>query len=412
MIVSHSIKGNVLYLVINFDYEFAKLGDSVEKNNFIKDVKKYIKKHNIKLMGGVIAFVIGGMIVSSFSYAPNNNINYISDKTIIHEKILHLEESPSDGNINLEEGTNTLEKEDIDNNSDTTTDAVVKPTTTPTPPITEEAPSVEDTVLEDKTYITLKRSNGIIETIELETYLIGVVGAEMPASFNSEALKTQAIVARTYALRKAEANLVLTDTVSDQVYKDINQLKEMWGNSFDAYYNKIVNAVNSTSGLVITYNNQLIDAVYHSTSNGNTVDSVDVWGNSVPYLQSVSSTFDTSASSFYRETSLNYDVINQKLGLSITSDSTIVTIRDINNRVVSITIDDIYFDGVDFRMALGLRSTDFEFILRDNDILVTTKGYGHGVGLSQYGANGMANSGYSYSQIINHYYQGVMIVSH
>ncbi len=408
MIVSHNIKGNILYLVIDFNYEFAKLGDPVRKKDFIKEIKRYIKEHNIKLMGGIIAFVVGGIVISSFNYVPNNNINYISDKTISHEMIDKL----VDNEVVDDDSSNS--DGSIDDNV-----SIVKPTiSTPTPPTTNDipqvntVPEVDNELVDTKTYITLKRSSGTVETIELETYLIGVVGAEMPASFNSEALKTQAIVARTYALRKTEAGLVLTDTVSDQVYKDINQLKEMWGTSFDTYYNKIVSAVNATSCLVITYNNQLIDAVYHSTSNGFTVDSVDVWGNSVPYLQSVSSTFDTSASSFYKENTLSYDYINQKLATTLSSDSTIVTVRDINNRVISITIDDITFDGVDFRMALGLRSTDFELILRDGDILVTTKGYGHGVGMSQYGANGMANAGYSYSQIINHYYQGVKIVSH
>ncbi len=375
-------------------------------NNFFKEMKKYIKKHKISLIGGSVALVVAGISITLFPFEKLIDDNtYISNKTIVHEIIDSLEKNDVSNDIVVDDND---VKEDITTPTDN--NVVIPEVTIPTVnEVVKDEVTSEEIVTDDKTYITLKRSNGVIETLELETYLIGVVGSEMPASFNSEALKAQAIVARTYALRKDEAGLVLTDTVSDQVYKDINQLKAMWGNEFDKYYQKVLNAVNSTSGLVITYNNQLIDAVYHSTSNGYTVDAVDVWGNSVPYLQSVSSSFDTSASSYYREVTYDYDSFNQKLNTSLSKDSSIIIIRDINNRVTNITIDNISFDGVDFRNMLGVRSTDFDLILTDNFVQINTRGYGHGVGMSQYGANGMANNGYSYSDIINHYYQGVII---
>ena len=123
----------------------------------------------------------------------------------------------------------------------------------------------------------------------------------MPASFNIEALKAQAIVARTYTMKLIESNRTITDTVTTQSYKDNDALKVMWQESYNTYYNKIKTAVNDTKGIYITYNGNIIDAVYHSTSNGFTEDSINVWGNEFPYLKTVSSPWDTSASSFLTE---------------------------------------------------------------------------------------------------------------
>ena len=230
----------------------------------------------------------------------------------------------------------------------------------------------------------------------------------MPASFNNEALKAGAIAARTYALKAIQDGKTLTDTTSTQVYKDNNQLKALWGNSFNAYYNKVKNAVESTKGLVMYYNNSLINAFYHSTSNGYTEDSTAVFG-SFPYLQSVESPVDKNVSSYLRTTTFTYENISNKLGIPITSLSNINIVRNNSNRISSITIDTNTYDGVKFRTILGLRSTDFDITLNENNIVITTRGFGHGVGMSQYGANEYAKQGWSYSQILKHYYTGISI---
>lgn len=229
----------------------------------------------------------------------------------------------------------------------------------------------------------------------------------MPASFNFEALKAQAIIARTYTLKKINKNQVLTDTTSTQVYKDNTELKTMWGSSYETYYNKIKLAVDSTKGEYITYNNQYIDAVYHSTSNGYTVDAKDIWGNDIPYLKSVNSIWDKDASSYLRTTTFDLNEVNTLLNLTLNTN--IELIRNSNNQVMNVIIGNQSFTGVEFRNLLGLRSTDFDININDNNVTITTRGYGHGVGMSQYGANGMANAGYSCDQIINHYYTNVQI---
>lgn len=269
---------------------------------------------------------------------------------------------------------------------------------------------VKNEVIDNKTYVTVYRTNGTVLTLELEEYIIGVVGAEMPASFHSEALKSQAIIARTYALKAMKNNRVLTDDSKTQNYKDINQLKSMWGSSYNTYYNKIKNAVESTKGIYLTYNGSIIEAVYHSTSNGYTESSINVWGNDYSYLTSVESKYDSINSSFLKETFITYEKISKLLNTTVTKDTNFnILSYTSSNRVDIIEVNGIEYTGVKFRSLLGLRSTDFEIKKQEDGIVFVTKGYGHGVGLSQYGANGMAKNGYTYKQILKHYYKGITI---
>lgn len=259
--------------------------------------------------------------------------------------------------------------------------------------------------------ISVKLASGTVITIGLEDYVIGVVGGEMPASFNSEALKSQAVAARTYALKKTANGATISATTADQVYKTDAELKKLWGNSFNTYYTKVKNAVLATSGEVMTYGGQYIDAVYFSTSNGMTEDAANVWENSVPYLKPVSSSWDVGVSGFSQTKTIPMSVISEKLGVNLTSVSQItINSRTSGDRVNSVTIAGKNFTGVKVRSLLGLRSADFSVSQSGSSIVFTTKGYGHGVGMSQYGANGMANAGYNYKQILKHYYTGISIV--
>lgn len=258
--------------------------------------------------------------------------------------------------------------------------------------------------------INVKLASGQIISVSLEDYVIGVVGAEMPAEFQTEALKAQAVASRTYALKRTASGNTISASVSDQTYNTVEQLKQKWGNSFNKYYTKIQSAVNATKGQTLKYNGSYIEALFFSTSNGRTEDSVNVWGNSYPYLKSVDSPWDTSVSSFLSTKSISMSEISNKLGVNLTSVSQInITSRTVGNRVGNVNICGNDYTGVKIRQLLGLRSADFEVSQNGNNIVFTTKGYGHGVGMSQYGANEMAKSGYSYTQILKHYYTGVTI---
>ncbi|MFA5408664.1 MAG: SpoIID/LytB domain-containing protein, partial [Bacilli bacterium] len=202
----------------------------------------------------------------------------------------------------------------------------------------------------------------------------------------------------------------LKDDTSSQVYKDEGQLKAIWGDSFQSYYNKIKEAVSATKGEYVAYNGNYIEAVYHSTSNGYTEDAVTVWGNSFPYLVSVDSHWDLEASSYLRETEKEFNVLSSILGLDFNEGTTIeVLSKTSSNRINEIKINDTVFTGIELRSLLGLRSTDFDIDIQDGKAVIVTRGYGHGVGMSQYGANGMAKQGYNYKDILSHYYPGTQI---
>ena len=309
-------------------------------------------------------------------------------------------------------------------NSNTTNNSTTNQTTKPSSNVTTQPPSSQTQPQQQaptqqqqqqqqpvtKNMVTVYRSSGIVQEIEFEEYILGVVAAEMPASFNEEALKAQALIARTYALKLMQSGKVLTDTTSTQVYKDNNQLKAMWGSSYTTYYNKIKRAVDATKDMKITYNGNLIEALYFSCSNGYTEDAVNVWGNNYSYLKSVESKWDIETSAYLRESSYSFEQLSKTLGININS-STHISINNKNtsNRVTSVTFENKNYTGIELRTLLGLRSADFDIVVNDQGILITTRGYGHGVGLSQYGAHMMANAGYNYSQIIKHYYQGTTI---
>lgn len=265
-------------------------------------------------------------------------------------------------------------------------------------------------VKESQIFVRLldEQTNTITEE-NLEDYIVGVVSAEMPSVFNMEALKAQAVAARTYAMYKKKTRNLDYDLiigVKDQAYKNNETLLKYWGINFFSNYLKIREAVKETKGQVLTYQNNIINAFYFSMSNGYTENSELVFQEKLPYLNSVTSFWDNEnlqnfayTTTFSKNdfcTSLNISCDVLKIGDITRSDT---------HRVLKITINDKTFKGTEFRSKLGLRSTDFEISLENENVTITTKGYGHGVGMSQYGANGMAKEGYSYQEILAHYYQ-------
>ena len=248
-------------------------------------------------------------------------------------------------------------------------------------------------------------------TLDLEEYIIGVVAGEMPASFNMEALKAQAIASRTYAMYKMKNlnNYVLSTTINDQVYLTIEQMKSKWGNDFDYYYDRVKTAVEETKGQVITYNDDLIISYYFAISNGYTDNATDVFNENKSYLVSVDSKWDRNYSSYSSTRTMIKANFCSKLGISCDVINITNVSRDTNHYVRNITINGKTFSGREVFNKLGLKSHDFEISVSGDNVIIKTLGFGHGVGMSQYGAQGMAKEGYTYENILKHYYQNTEI---
>ena len=259
-----------------------------------------------------------------------------------------------------------------------------------------------------------KEDTSEIIKVPLEEYVYGVVSSEMPASFNEEALKAQAVASRTYVMYAMEnsrnRDFDVYDSVNSQVYNSEDNLKEFWGDKYEEYSNKIKKVIIDTKGEYITYNDEIIEAFFFSTSTGYTENSEEVFNEELPYLRSVESAWDKNSPSFNNEIEISKNDFYNKLGIGY---SDILDISDVektvSGRIKSLKINGAYFKGVDVRTKLGLRSTFFTFYENGNKIIIKTKGYGHGVGMSQYGAQGMALAGFKYEDIIKYYYTGVEI---
>lgn len=257
----------------------------------------------------------------------------------------------------------------------------------------------------EKVKVKIDKSN--IE-VDIEEYIIGVVAGEMPALFEEEALKAQAVASRTYLINHLLNNESISNTTDDQVYLTKEEMQLKWQNDYEKYYNKIKQAVQSTKGLIMYYENHPIKSYYFSTSNGYTESSLNVFNEQRDYLTIVESPFDEDNS---YTTALSRQEFCTKLNISCNK-ITITNIElDNSNRVSKITINNQEYSGIELRKLLSLRSTDFTINIKDTTIEITTKGYGHGVGMSQYGANNMAKLGYTYEEILKYYYQDIEIDS-
>ncbi len=254
-----------------------------------------------------------------------------------------------------------------------------------------------------------------IDVIPLESYIVGVLAGEMPIYFEKEALKAQAVASRSYAIKRIEYNkdkeYDVVDSIMNQVYLDEDYLKEAWGNNYIVNINKLRSAVNETLDECLTYNDKVIDALFFSTSNGYTEDADLVFNLSLPYLKSVESKWDEKESSAYSTTTvIPLNKFYEKLNINYNKELKVEIIkRSPTNRVLELKINNQKFTGKDLYNSLSLRSTDFVITQIGTNVFIDMKGYGHGVGMSQYGALGMAKEGYSYKEILRHYYQNTII---
>ena len=265
-------------------------------------------------------------------------------------------------------------------------------------------------IMSEDRKITIYRVGKEAITLSIKDYLQGVLAAEMPASFDEEALKAQSVLARTYTYKLLLNNKTITDDISVQAYKSDDELKNIWNDKYDYYSSKISKAINDTTDEEVTYNGYLIEALHHSTSNGLTEDPVNVWGNSYPYLKSVASHGDLVSPSYLRSVDISFEDINKALDIDFNKESKIdVIYKDESERITKIKFDNKEMTGINVRHMLGLRSCDFDYIINDNSVTFITIGYGHGVGMSQTGADSMAKSGANYEEIIKHFYTNVEI---
>ncbi len=252
------------------------------------------------------------------------------------------------------------------------------------------------------------------EKIPLETYITGVVAAEMPVSFKKEALKAQAIAARTYALKTTNyGKTAIAPTVARQVFYDEEQRKANWASNFLGNEKKIVEAINETKGQVLLYNNELITAMFHSTSNGKTESAYGYSGNNVPYLQSVASISDQASPKFTAEQEWTLAQWNKlwPVQWQASDFNRIQLFYNDSGRVDRLQLGNNVWTGREVRTILGIPSTDFTINYNNTTrkVHVKTQGYGHGVGMSQYGAEARANEGKTAAEILHYYYQDIEI---
>lgn len=270
--------------------------------------------------------------------------------------------------------------------------------------------------------IRVKMPNGQVEKLTLEKYLVGVVAAEMPAEFEPEALKAQAIAARTFAAKRLSQHPVpdpgydVDTTVNTQAWISESQMRDKWGwVGFWRYHGRIENAVTSSKGLVLVSSGQYIDAFYHSsTGRKQTERAEDVWSSSRPYLQNVASG-EKDPNRYVKNYTFTPNTLYQKLGIpgaakAFMGTDFVILSQTSAGRAKTIRVLGKNYSGAQLRTLLGLASTDIEVSIKPEEIQVKTYGNGHAVGMSQYGANDLAKSGKNCKEILEHYYPGANLL--
>ena len=280
------------------------------------------------------------------------------------------------------------------------------------------------TAADEQVSVRVALGDGEILTLPLDKYLWRVVAAEMPASFEPQALRAQAAAARTYTLSKMGRTVenhpdadVCTDITCCQAYIDPESAAANWGGQAEAYTEKITAAVSDTDGMVIRYNGQLIQALFHSSSAGQTVDAVEVWGNDVPYLVSVESPEGEEVPNWHSTAVFTPEEFSALFlaeypGADLSGDPSgwfTNPVRDDAGVVETMDVGGVTVRGTALRSLLNLRSACFFVTAGADGITFSVTGYGHGVGMSQYGANALAREGKSWEEILQWYYTGVTI---
>ncbi len=260
------------------------------------------------------------------------------------------------------------------------------------------------------------------EEITLFEYVCGSVAAEMPLAYNEEAIKAQAVACYTNAIRQKQLGNtkngdISDDTATHQGYIDVEQRKEKWGDSFEKYEKKLQEAVKAVEGEALYYDNKPCVAAFCAISNGKTEDAECIWGTAVPYLVSVDSKGDKLSPTYASTVSFTNDEflkIIEENGASIKNSdiasSVKITEKSDIGTVLKVSAGNKSFTGEEIRKMFSLRSPTFTIKATKNAVTFSVSGYGHGIGMSQYGANYFAENGYNYQEILEHYYTGVEII--
>lgn len=274
--------------------------------------------------------------------------------------------------------------------------------------------SVQQTEENDVEILVFNHKTKKISKEKMEEYLVGVVSTEMPALYEKEALKAQAVAARSYILSKIgtknpdhEGAEVCTNSAHCKAYVSDDELKERWGEKYDEYLKKIKDAVSQTKGEYIAYDGETAVACFYAVSGGRTESSKDVWGGEKPYLQSVDSPWDLEYDGLIEKVKIDKEKVKSTLGVQTLQRGGIT--RTSGGSVKTVAIGEKVFSGTEIRQLFGLNSANFEIEEEEEKIIFVTKGKGHGVGMSQFGANQMAKQGKDYKEILTYYYQGVEI---
>ena len=263
-------------------------------------------------------------------------------------------------------------------------------------------------------YVRVKRKDNSIIKVPLEDYIVGVLAGEMPIDFEEEAFKAQAVAARSYVLIKMKENMNndydVVDTVQNQVYLDYVYLKNVWKNNYIKNINKLKKVVKDTKGQYLEYNGEIAQTMYFSTSTGVTENCKEIFGNDVPYLTSVDSKWDNISPLYETSQEYNINEFFQKLNLPYSNVLNISYIkRTSTGRNIKLMINNNIYNASDIMQIFNIKSTFFNITKNNNIIKISSKGYGHGVGMSQYGAQAMALKKYKYNQILYHYYKNTKL---
>ena len=262
--------------------------------------------------------------------------------------------------------------------------------------------------------VRVKHEDESIEKVPLEEYVMGVVSGEMPISFEMEALKAQAVAARSYVMVEMEKSINrdydVVDTVMNQVYLKKDYLKSVWKENYVNNINKIKEAVLSTKGEYASYDGKVAQTFFFSTSPGVTENSEEVFSSKLEYLRSTDSVWDKDSPVYETTKKMELKEFYNKLGLEYSENLNIeITKTTSTGRIKEISINNKIFKGSEVCSKLSLRSTYFDIKKEKNIIIINNRGYGHGVGMSQYGAQGMAKAGYKYDEILKYYYKNIEI---
>ena len=263
-----------------------------------------------------------------------------------------------------------------------------------------------DEEAKEENMVHMIRQDGTSLKLSIDEYLEGVIGSEMSASFEIEALKAQCVASRTFVVQRGYE---VDDTTRTQVYHDDKQLNQIWGTDYEKYHERIVKAIEETKNEIMTYEGKPITAAFFSSSCGKTANSEEYWQKETPYLQSVDSSWDTADKSYKQTVVFSEEDFHTLLGFENTISEISETQYYDSGYVKNIVIDGISFSGREIREKLNLRSSCFSIKKQKDGYHITTQGYGHGIGMSQIGAQQMALQGKTYKDILNHYYTDVKI---